>query len=113
MEHVSHAILDDIYAGKYDGILAEIKEAVRERHVLNSKRTIRALVKGDLVEITDISPKYLVGTVVEVVKVNQKTVTCKFLANPGGGRFRAGQIVRIPAPCVSLMPDLTPADFAN
>lgn len=95
-------LLDEVVGGVHDDILGLLTEAVHERRKIVAKRTARSFNRGDLVRITGgISPKYLIGTIVEVVgtpRSNSSKVPCLFPEDVG--RFRSGSEVSVPAACL-------------
>ncbi len=87
-----------IRRGTYDASLGLIADAIEFRkRVLRrdkARQVSSKLALGDAVMVGDIRPKYLIGTVANVIKVGVKTVTVQMPT--GKGRY-SGAAVRIPA----------------
>lgn len=96
-------LLDEIKEGGFDDHLNELGNAVGARmDVLAESETAElasTLEVGDLVKIkmnAPLGPKYLLGTLMEVKKINRTTASCN-VANPEllpSQRFATG--VRVP-----------------
>ena len=67
----------------------------------------RSVMRGSSVTITGqhLRPKYLLGVEVVVSKINGKTFSVDFPAEPGLGKWSGAKGVRLPKTCVSLSPD--------
>jgi ASC-1-like (ASCH) protein len=70
--------LDAIFDGDLDYRLDDIAQAVKDRKMSMSRRTLREVAVGDTVRFTStVRPRYLSGLRLEVVKKNTKTVQVK------------------------------------
>lgn len=85
-------VIEAIRAGKLDGGLSQIAEAVQSRQ----KQTIHLLAPGDEIRFNGLTrPKYLVGTIGRVKTVKQTTVTVTI--DERVGKYAAGVNIRVPA----------------
>lgn len=81
----------------WDAAKARQKE-LRDRASAVNAASIKV---GDKVRLRDISPKYLNGNVVEVTRIDGKTIGVKSIDETGfQARNRLGHAARVPASCV-------------
>lgn len=94
-------LVADITNGHYDRDFDIIKGCIDSRKkALVSIRTA-SIRPGDRVRIVDTRPKYLIGQLATVERVNQTTVTAKL--DRTVGKFRMEHNIRIPVACVEIV----------
>jgi hypothetical protein len=97
-------VISDIVSGEYDDSLNEIIRAVSDRRDIVGRIKTATISIGDKVKFNDhIRPKYLAGSIVDVKKVNKKTVVCDFSSDPVYGRFSNAKNVKVPTSTIDVV----------
>lgn len=99
-----NTVVEAIISGDYDDDLNRIATAIHDRRDIVSRMKTSTISVGDKVKFNDrISPKYLIGNVVTVKKVNKKTVVCDFDVDAEFGRFSGAKNVRVPTSTIDVV----------
>lgn len=80
--------LDNILAGMYDDSLSLIERTISQRKDSLTSRMVNTLNAGDVVTLTSLRPKYLVGLDATVVSVMGDKVSVRIQDSPKANRFR-------------------------
>lgn len=89
------SVIDEILDGKLDDDLDQILSAIKERRDQLASRLRFKLRPGDRVRVVgDLRPRYLIGLIGVVKRINQTTISIDFEDPASAGRYSAG--VRMP-----------------
>jgi hypothetical protein len=98
LQEIELALLD----GDLDKELDLLADAVRSRQDYLAKRAVVGIRPGDTVRFSDsIRPRYLIGQVAKVQKVNPKSIVVDCPVDPSYGRFSGSQNVRCPVSLIA------------
>jgi hypothetical protein len=115
---ISNLIDDAIADGTLDAedlsqLGSHIWECRQELQRRAGRKVAATLAPGAQVRIrhdAHLRPRYILGTLAEVVKINQTTATIVLGEVRGGSRFSTGQEIRCPLDALELEPDSRPKE---